>query len=74
MQNTFDVKQHGIVKWFNNTKGYGFIVDDLGHEIFVHFRGIASDGYKSLTSGEDVSFIKEKSAKGYSALQVKTYR
>ena len=46
----------GTVKWFNNQKGYGFISDEQGNDIFVHFSGIKSDGFKSLEEGQAVEF------------------
>ena len=54
----------GTVKWFNNEKGYGFISDDSSNEeIFVHFSVIVSDGYKTLTEGQRVTFDIEKDTK-----------
>lgn len=51
---------HGTVKWFNAEKGYGFISDDNGGEdIFVHFSGINSEGYKSLSEGQKVTYDTE---------------
>lgn len=47
----------GTVKWFNSSKGYGFITnDETGEEVFVHFSGIMTDGYKSLEDGQKVTF------------------
>jgi cold shock protein len=46
----------GIVKWFNNEKGYGFIECEDGEDVFVHFTGIQSDGFRSLEEGETVQF------------------
>ena len=48
--------EHGKVKWFNNEKGFGFITNDQGEDIFVHFSAIQSEGYKSLEEGQEVSF------------------
>ena len=54
----------GTVKWFNNQKGYGFISDEQGNDIFVHFSGINSDGFKSLEEGQAVEFDVVDGAKG----------
>ncbi|SPF38543.1 DNA-binding transcriptional repressor [Syntrophobacter sp. SbD1] len=61
----------GKVKWFNDSKGYGFIETDSGHDIFVHFSAIDSSGFKSLSEGERVSFVEEKGNKGPQATLVK---
>ena len=72
MKNTINNIHIGIVKWFNDSKGYGFIQDDLGQDVFVHYRAIISDKFKSLSTGETVSYHVEKTAKGISALRVKS--
>ena len=46
----------GTVKWFNNQKGYGFISDEQGSDVFVHYSGIVTDGFKSLDEGQKVEF------------------
>ena len=46
----------GTVKWFNNQKGYGFISDEQGNDVFVHYSGINMDGFKSLAEGQAVEF------------------
>ena len=46
----------GTVKWFNNQKGYGFISDEAGNDVFVHYSGLVMDGFKSLDEGASVSF------------------
>ena len=61
----------GTVKWFNNKKGYGFINEENGRDIFVHFSSIAMDGYKSLNEGEQVTFDIEESARGPEAKNVR---
>ena len=54
----------GKVKWFNDSKGYGFIETETGHDVFVHFSSIEGGGFKSLSEGDRVSFVEEKGAKG----------
>ena len=62
----------GTVKWFDNRKGYGFIVPDDGTEdIFVHYSSITGDGYRSLDEGQKVEFEAEKGKKGLEATNVK---
>ena len=46
----------GTVKWFNNQKGFGFISDEQGNDVFVHYSGIQSNGFKSLEEGQEVEF------------------
>jgi CspA family cold shock protein len=61
----------GKVKWFNDAKGFGFIVQDSGDpDVFVHFSGIRGDGFKSLREGQAVEFEIEKDAKGLRAINV----
>ena len=60
----------GKVKWFNNGKGYGFISREGGEDLFVHFKSIVSDGYKSLKEGDAVQFDVEQGAKGLQAVNV----
>lgn len=60
----------GTVKWFNNQKGYGFISDEQGNDVFVHFSGIASEGFKSLEEGAAVEFDVTDGAKGPQATNV----
>ena len=61
----------GIVKWFNDTKGFGFIeLEDGGKDVFVHHSGINSTGFKSLNEGDRVSFEIEQGQKGPAAANV----
>ena len=60
----------GTVKWFNNNKGYGFIQCDDGGDVFVHYRSIAGDGYKTLEEGWRVSFDVKQGQKGLQAENV----
>lgn len=60
----------GTVKWFNNEKGYGFIDQDNGEDIFVHYSAIKQDGYKTLCEGQKVEFELVETAKGLQALNV----
>ena len=61
----------GTVKWFNNTKGYGFISQtNGGADVFVHFSAIASEGYRTLTEGQKVEFSIENGPKGLQAANV----
>ena len=61
----------GTVKWFNAEKGFGFInQDNGGADVFVHFRSIVGDGYKTLNEGQKVSFDTEQSQKGLQAANV----
>ena len=61
----------GSVKWFSDDKGFGFITpDDGGRDLFVHFTGIAGDGYRSLAEGAKVSYEAEEGPKGPKAVNV----
>lgn len=61
----------GVVKWFNDNKGYGFIQQDNGPDVFVHYMGIEGSGFRSLQEGDQVSFEIEEGKKGPSAINVK---
>ena len=60
----------GQVKWFNETKGFGFISQDNGQDVFVHFRAIKGDGFKTLTEGQKVTFDITQGNKGPQAENV----
>jgi CspA family cold shock protein len=61
---------NGLVKWFNDAKGFGFITTDEGNDVFVHFSAIQGDGFRSLAEGDAVSFDVEKGTKGLQAVNV----
>jgi CspA family cold shock protein len=61
---------NGIVKWFNDRKGYGFIEQEDGPDVFVHHSGINGNGFKSLGEGDRVSFDTEQGQKGPAAVNV----
>ncbi|MCC6347476.1 MAG: cold-shock protein [Nitrospirales bacterium] len=61
---------NGTVKWFNDSKGFGFITGQDGTEVFVHHTSIQGNGFKSLTEGDSVSFDTEKGPKGPKAVNV----
>lgn len=60
----------GKVKWFNNSKGYGFITPESGSDVFVHHSAIQGDGYKSLDEGQAVEFEIQEGPKGAHAVNV----
>lgn len=63
----------GTVKWFNNTKGYGFILaDEGGEDLFAHYSAITMDGYKTLKAGQQVSFDVTRGDKGLHAINIMT--
>ncbi len=63
-------RQTGTVKWFNDEKGFGFITPASGDDLFVHFKAIKSDGFKSLKEGQQVSFVATQGPKGMQAEEV----
>ena len=60
----------GTVKWFNEKKGFGFIEQENGPDVFVHFSGISGAGFKSLNEGDEVTFELQHGPKGDSAVNV----
>ena len=62
--------EQGVVKWFNESKGYGFIQRASGEEVFVHFSAIQGDGYRTLAEGAGVEFDVEQGPKGLQAVNV----
>jgi CspA family cold shock protein len=60
----------GTVKWFNSSKGFGFITREEGDDVFVHFKSIIGEGYKSLDEGDQVQFEVEQGPKGLQANNV----
>ena len=67
---TSGAREHGTVKWFNVSKGFGFITKDDGEEIFVHFRSIRGGGRRGLKDGQEVTFVVAQSDKGPQAEDV----
>jgi CspA family cold shock protein len=61
---------NGTVKWFNESKGFGFITSEDGSDVFVHYSSISGDGFKTLAEGDRVSFDTEKGEKGPKAVNV----
>ena len=61
---------NGTVKWFNNQKGYGFISDEAGNDVFVHYSGLNMEGFKSLEEGQAVEYDVTEGAKGPQAVNV----
>lgn len=63
-------REKGTVKWFNNSKGFGFIQRDQGDDVFVHFKSINGSGYKTLEEGQRVEFTVSQGQKGLQAEDV----
>lgn len=63
-------KEQGTVKWFNGSKGYGFIERDSGGDVFVHFNAIVGDGYRNLDEGQRVEYTVVEGQKGLQAQDV----
>jgi CspA family cold shock protein len=64
-------RETGLVKWFNDKKGYGFISRDSGKDVFVHHTAIVADGFRTLKEGDRVEFSIKKDQKGESAAEVR---
>ena len=64
-------RTQGTVKWFNSSKGYGFISQENGEDVFVHFQSIIGDGYKTLNENDKVEFVVTEGQKGPQASEVK---
>jgi len=63
-------RQSGVVKWFNDEKGYGFITPQSGDDLFVHFKAIQADGFKTQKEGQAVTFVATRGQKGMQAEEV----
>ena len=70
IKNMSEERETGVVKWFNGTKGFGFISRNSGDDVFVHFSEIQSEGYKSLDEGDNVEFTVAEGEKGLQAKEV----
>ena len=70
LSNTMSQREQGTVKWFNASKGYGFIARDDGEDVFVHFSAIQMDGFRTLEEGQRVEFAVESGPKGLQARDV----
>ena len=62
-------RKQGTVKWFYNAKGYGFIVAPDGQDVFVHYRVVAGEGYRSLSEGQQVEYVAVQGEKGWQAIE-----
>jgi CspA family cold shock protein len=63
-------KERGTVKWFNESKGYGFIARESGDDVFVHYSAITGDGFRTLNEGDSVEFVITQGQKGPAAADV----
>jgi len=63
-------KKKGTVKWFNDKKGFGFIKNNEGQDVFAHYKDINRDGFKTLTEGETVEYKEEQTDKGLNAVDI----
>lgn len=63
-------RETGVVKWFNATKGFGFITRDTGGDVFVHYSAINATGYRSLEEGQRVAYVVTDGKKGLQAIEV----
>ena len=66
-------RSYGIVKWFDDKKGYGFLLNEAEEEVFVHYRAILIEGYKTLKAGQEVTFLQVNAEKGWQAAEVEHY-
>jgi cold shock protein len=64
-------RESGVVKWFNDKKGYGFITRDSGSDVFVHHSSIVAEGFRSLAEGDRVEFAIKEEQKGQAAVDVR---
>ena len=65
-----DGKMQGTVKWFNDAKGFGFITQESGEDVFVHYSTVRMEGFKTLREGDQVQFEMERGDKGFHATEV----
>ena len=63
-------KTTGTIKWFDNAKGFGFLINEAGEDVFVHYREIIGEGYKTLIEGQKVEYIETTGSKGLLATEV----
>jgi len=63
-------KQSGTIKWFNNEKGYGFAISEVGDDVFIHHREMISEGFKTLATGQAIAFYQVQSEKGWQGSEV----